>query len=73
LIKVSSNLVSYSKVIIEERRRNFLLDEFDGVLSEMAESDVLVERRHVIVNVFALGNLEALKLDRMRVVDKRGQ
>jgi hypothetical protein len=39
----------------------------------MTESHVLVERGHVIVHVLVLGHLEALKLDRVCVVDKRGE
>lgn len=37
----------------------------------MSESGVLVERTHVVVNVLAFGDLEALKLNRLCVVDHR--
>ena len=46
-----------------------LLDKFDGVLPHLSESDILIERGHVIMNVFWFRMIETLKLDRLCIVD----
>ena len=50
-----------------------VVDELDGILAHLAERHILVEGGHVVGGLRALGVVEALELDGLRVVDEGGE